>query len=148
MNDFRSQIDGLKNAAKPWLFSVDWPEHVAVNSEAIRAAVFAGEATKKTSVDIFLVREDNRFLNLAKIGKSWRAASGEWAGNGSIIDSEIVRTDHAGRPMAPKKGIVRLLPGNGAAEFSWRDALDIGLHFVELGNLPLGFAWWRAELVK
>ena len=122
----------------------DWPESVGANADSIRAAVFAGE-TAKITADFLITRDDGRFLELAKIGKNWRVASGDFTGNGSKIDSQIVRVDSAGRPIVPKKGILRFLPGNNGAECAWQEAIEIGLHFVDLGRMPLGFTWWWGE---
>ena len=122
----------------------DWPDAVGVSADTIRATIFAGQAAKNT-MDVLLVREDGRILSLTKIGKVWRASSGEFIGNGSKVDSQLVRTDSFGRPILPKTGVLRIFPGNNGAECTWQEAIVITLHFAGLGDNPPGLQWWHGE---
>ena len=123
---------------------LNWPGAVGATPDTIRAAIFAGEADKRDQEGL-VVREDGRFLGLVKFGKVWRITSGDFVGAGSKVDSQLVRTSSLGQAIAPKKGVLKILPGNNGAECTWQEALALGLHFIGQGSMPSGFAWWRGH---
>lgn len=138
-------LDRIKNSPRPLIFRSDWPDTLALSEDTIRAAIFASVASKLDPGG-YLVREDDRFLYFENLGDGLRLSSGDFVGAGSIIDSMIVRTDKVGNPVAPKRWFwQRMIAGSNGAECSWKETIDIALHFAGLKPLPPGFAWWTGE---
>jgi hypothetical protein len=138
------KLDSLIARPRPFLFLFGWPDAIGVNADSIAAVFLSGELSRE-GCDGVIVRPDGRFLEFTTLGKAWRLTAGDFSGDQSRNDSVIVRLDEVGRPILPRNGILRILPGNNGAECNRHEALGVALHFIELGQLPPRLIWWRKD---